>query len=77
MTGVPETTGPEENEVAGVLTTPAEWRVFLERYGELYVKVRADEAELVNLLDDDQLRARDRGSGLPRGGVKPLLGRKL
>ncbi|WP_097986009.1 SMI1/KNR4 family protein [Streptomyces sp. f150] len=59
MIGVTETTEPEENEVAAVPTTPEEWRVFLERYGELYVKVRADEQELVDLLDEDQLDALD------------------
>ncbi|MFC9943954.1 SMI1/KNR4 family protein [Streptomyces pratensis] len=61
MIGVSETTVPEEDEVAAVLTTPDGWRVFLERYGELYVKVRADGDELVDLLDDDQLEALDRG----------------
>ncbi|MFJ3671539.1 SMI1/KNR4 family protein [Streptomyces sp. NPDC090106] len=69
MTGMSETTEPEENEVAGVLTTPEEWRAFLERYGELYVKVRADGDELVDLLDDDQLEAWDRGER-----VEPWLG---
>ncbi|MFJ2432154.1 SMI1/KNR4 family protein [Streptomyces anulatus] len=61
MIGMSETTEPEENEVAGVLATPEEWRVFLERYGELYVKVRADDDELVDLLDDDQLESLDQG----------------
>ncbi|MGC5530055.1 SMI1/KNR4 family protein [Streptomyces sp. SR-10] len=61
MIGMSETTKPEETEVAGVLATPEEWRVFLERYGELYVKVRADDDELVDLLDDDQLEALDQG----------------
>ncbi|MGW3332801.1 SMI1/KNR4 family protein [Streptomyces rubiginosohelvolus] len=59
MIGVTDTTEPEENEVADAPTTPEEWRVFLERYGELYVKVRADEQELVDLLDEDQLDALD------------------
>ncbi|MEV7459746.1 SMI1/KNR4 family protein [Streptomyces rubiginosohelvolus] len=59
MIGVTETTEPEENEVADAPTTPEEWRVFLERYGELYVKVRADERELVDLLDEEQLDALD------------------
>ncbi|WP_424570486.1 SMI1/KNR4 family protein [Streptomyces sp. CH-036] len=59
MIGVTETTEPEENEVAAVPTTPEEWRAFLERYGELYVKVRADEQELVDLLDEEQLDALD------------------
>ncbi|WP_406152426.1 SMI1/KNR4 family protein [Streptomyces anulatus] len=61
MSGMSETTAPEENEVAGVLATPEEWRAFLKRYGELYVKVRADDDELVDLLDDDQLEALDQG----------------
>ncbi|MFI7329416.1 SMI1/KNR4 family protein [Streptomyces rubiginosohelvolus] len=59
MIGVTETTEPEENEVAAAPTTPEEWRAFLERYGELYVKVRADERELVDLLDEEQLDALD------------------
>ncbi|MEU5715854.1 SMI1/KNR4 family protein [Streptomyces sp. NPDC020403] len=61
MIGMSQTTGPEENDIGGALTTPEEWRVFLERYGELYVKARADEEELVDLLDADQLEALDRG----------------
>ncbi len=69
MTGMSETTGPEENEVAAALTTPEEWRAFLERYGELYVKVRAEEEELADLLDDDQLEALDEGER-----VQPWLG---
>ncbi|MFD3974227.1 SMI1/KNR4 family protein [Streptomyces cyaneofuscatus] len=69
MIGVSETTEPECSEVAGGLTTPEEWRVFLERYGELYVKVRADDDEAVDLLDDDQLEALDRGER-----VVPWLG---
>ncbi|MGW5861367.1 SMI1/KNR4 family protein [Streptomyces sp. NPDC055239] len=69
MIGVSETTEPEENEVAAVLITPEEWRVFLEGYGELYVKVRAEGEELVDLLDDDQLEALDRGER-----VEPWLG---
>ncbi|MFI6556752.1 SMI1/KNR4 family protein [Streptomyces griseus] len=59
MIGVTDTTEPEENEVADAPTTPEEWRVFLERYGELYVKVRADDEGLVDLLDEDQLDALD------------------
>ncbi|MFY0512689.1 SMI1/KNR4 family protein [Streptomyces anulatus] len=69
MIGMSETTEPEENEVVGVLTTPQEWRAFLERYGELYMKVRADDDELVDLLDEDQLEALDRGER-----VEPWLG---
>ncbi|MYR67261.1 MULTISPECIES: SMI1/KNR4 family protein [unclassified Streptomyces] len=69
MIGVTEATEPEADEVTGVLNTPEEWRVFLERYGELYVKVRADEEELVDLLDDDQLEVLDRG-----GRVEQWLG---
>ncbi|MFF2224653.1 SMI1/KNR4 family protein [Streptomyces globisporus] len=59
MIGVTETTEPEENELTAAPTTPEEWRAFLERYGELYVKVRADEQELVDLLDEEQLDALD------------------
>ncbi|MGW5731321.1 MULTISPECIES: SMI1/KNR4 family protein [Streptomyces] len=60
MTAMSETTGPDENEVAAVLTTPQEWRGFLERYGERYLKSSADEDELADLLDEDQLDALDR-----------------
>ncbi|MBK3555441.1 SMI1/KNR4 family protein [Streptomyces sp. MBT56] len=59
MIGVTETTEPEDNELTAAPTTPEEWRAFLERYGELYVKVRADEQELVDLLDEEQLDALD------------------
>ncbi|MFD4126365.1 SMI1/KNR4 family protein [Streptomyces globisporus] len=59
MIDMTDTTEPEENAVADAPTTPEEWRVFLERYGELYVKVRAGEQELVDLLDDEQLDALD------------------
>ncbi|MGW6027211.1 SMI1/KNR4 family protein [Streptomyces sp. NPDC055099] len=61
MIGMSETTEPEDNEVAAVLTTPQAWRDFLERYSELYVKVRADEEELDDLLDEDQHEALDQG----------------
>ncbi|MFD9291146.1 SMI1/KNR4 family protein [Streptomyces sp. NPDC060030] len=63
MIAMSETTEPEDIAIAPVLATPEEWRVFLERYGELYVKARADGDELVDLLDDDQLEALDRGEG--------------
>ncbi|MEV7900784.1 SMI1/KNR4 family protein [Streptomyces anulatus] len=69
MIGVTGTTEPEEREVAGAPTASEEWRVFLERYGELYVKVRADEEELVDLLDEDQLEALDQDER-----VEPWLG---
>ncbi|GAA3870115.1 SMI1/KNR4 family protein [Streptomyces sedi] len=69
MIGMSETTTSAENEVAGVPTTPEEWRAFLERYGELYARVRADGDELVDLLDDDQLEVLERG-----GRVQPWLG---
>ncbi|MFJ4858541.1 MULTISPECIES: SMI1/KNR4 family protein [unclassified Streptomyces] len=61
MIGMSETTEPEDNEVAAVLTTPEAWRDFLQRFGELYVKTRADEEELDDLLDEDQLEALDQG----------------
>ncbi|MDF6017019.1 SMI1/KNR4 family protein [Streptomyces sp. JH34] len=64
MIAMSETTEPEDIAIAAVLATPEEWRVFLERYGELYVKARADGDELVDLLDDDQLEALDRGEGV-------------
>ncbi|MEU6765636.1 SMI1/KNR4 family protein [Streptomyces sp. NPDC046853] len=60
MTGMSETTGPEENAVAAAPTTPQEWRGFLERYGERYLKNAADEDELDDLLDEDQLDALER-----------------
>ncbi|MEU0137342.1 SMI1/KNR4 family protein [Streptomyces sp. NPDC006296] len=46
--------------VDAVLTTPQEWRGFLERYGERYVKNCADTDELADLLDEDQWDALDR-----------------
>lgn len=69
MIGMSETTDPEGNEVAAALTTPEAWRDFLQRYGELYVKVCADEEELGDLLDEDQLEALDQG-----GNVELWLG---
>ncbi|MBL1291311.1 SMI1/KNR4 family protein [Streptomyces sp. For3] len=78
MIGVTDTTEPEENEVAGAPTTPEEWRAFLERYGELYVKVRADEEELVGLLDEDQLEALHQGERVePWLGEAPARGEAL
>ncbi|MFJ3706314.1 MULTISPECIES: SMI1/KNR4 family protein [Streptomyces] len=59
MIGMSETTEPGDNGVAAVLTTPQAWRDFLEQYSKLYVKVRADEEELDELLDEDQLEALD------------------
>ncbi|MFD3956241.1 MULTISPECIES: SMI1/KNR4 family protein [Streptomyces] len=50
-----ETTKPEGSEVTDVLTTPEEWRRFLERYDERYMKSEASDRELVDLLDEDQL----------------------
>ncbi|MEU3056930.1 SMI1/KNR4 family protein [Streptomyces griseus] len=60
MIGMSESTEPEENDVAAVLTTPEEWRVFLERYGELYAVVRGDGEEPAD-LDDDQIEVLERG----------------
>ncbi|MER7792686.1 SMI1/KNR4 family protein [Streptomyces sp. NPDC097640] len=60
MVGVSETTGSDEGVVDAVLTTPQEWRGFLERYGERYLKNCADGDELVDLLDEDQLDLLDR-----------------
>ncbi|EGJ73797.1 hypothetical protein STTU_1008 [Streptomyces sp. Tu6071] len=60
MIGMSETTEAEDNEVA-VLTTPQEWRGFLEQYSLLYAKVRADEEELGDLLDEDQIEALEEG----------------
>ncbi|MGW6061909.1 SMI1/KNR4 family protein [Streptomyces sp. NPDC055189] len=61
MTGRGETTGSDEHVVAAVLTTPQEWRCFLEHYGERYLKNAADEDALADLLDEDQLDTPDRG----------------
>ncbi|MFF1695561.1 SMI1/KNR4 family protein [Streptomyces sp. NPDC058257] len=55
-----ETTGSDEGVVDAVLTSPQEWRGFLERYGERYLKNCADGDELVDLLDEDQLDLLDR-----------------
>ncbi|WP_405696657.1 hypothetical protein [Streptomyces sp. NBC_01185] len=59
-----ETTGPEENEVADAPTTPEKWRVFLERYGELHVKLHDDQEELAALLDEDQMEALEQDEGV-------------
>ncbi|ARF63604.1 MULTISPECIES: SMI1/KNR4 family protein [Streptomyces] len=69
MARMSETAECEENDVAPVLTTPEEWRGFLKRYGELYVKVRADDEEVEDLLDEEQSEALDRGER-----VVPWLG---
>lgn len=59
MVGVCEENGIDEGSVVAVLTTPQEWRGFLERYGERYLNNCADD-ELDDLLDEDQLDALDR-----------------
>ncbi|MER5554862.1 hypothetical protein ABT001_24865 [Streptomyces sp. NPDC002793] len=46
------------------MTTPQEWRVFLERYGELDVHAYSDGDELVDLLEEEELEAFDRRSGI-------------
>lgn len=61
MVAVSEANGFDKRVVDTVLTTPQEWRGFLERYGERYLKNCADDDELVDLLDEDQLDALDRG----------------
>ncbi|MFE0030029.1 SMI1/KNR4 family protein [[Kitasatospora] papulosa] len=60
MIRMSDPTDREDNAVAAVPTSPQEWRDFLERYGERYLKSCADD-ELVDLLDEDQLDAFDRG----------------
>ncbi|MFB6787406.1 SMI1/KNR4 family protein [Streptomyces olivaceus] len=60
MIGMSATTDSETNEVAGVLTTPEQWRDFLERYGESYARVHGDGEELAD-LDDDQLEVLEQG----------------
>ncbi|MFJ3706237.1 MULTISPECIES: SMI1/KNR4 family protein [Streptomyces] len=69
MIGMSETSKPEEREVTDVVTTSQEWRGFLERYGELYVHAYSDGDELVDLLEEEELEAFDRGER-----VKPWLG---
>ncbi|OON77007.1 SMI1/KNR4 family protein [Streptomyces tsukubensis] len=61
MTGMSETTGFDEGAVAAALTTREEWRDFLQRYGERYLHSCADDDELVDLLDEDQLDLLDEG----------------
>ncbi|GAA0983710.1 hypothetical protein GCM10009551_030730 [Nocardiopsis tropica] len=56
-----ETTGPEEKAAAAAPTTPAEWRGYLKRYGDAYLRNEADGEELVDLLDEDQLEVLDGG----------------
>ncbi|MEV1047615.1 SMI1/KNR4 family protein [Streptomyces sp. NPDC049916] len=78
MSGVTETTEPAESELTCAPTTPEEWRVFLERYGELYVNVRADEDKLFKILEDDDLEALARGEEIhPWLGLAPAGGEAL
>ncbi|MET9532527.1 MULTISPECIES: SMI1/KNR4 family protein [unclassified Streptomyces] len=55
MGGMSETAGSDEGVFDAVMTTPQEWRGFLEQYAELYLKNCDDEDELADLLDEDQL----------------------
>ncbi|MFJ9624851.1 SMI1/KNR4 family protein [Streptomyces sp. NPDC101181] len=68
MIGMSETTDRDGNAVVGVATTPEEWRAYLMRYGDLYVQ-EADYDELVDLLEEEDLEAYDRGEH-----VRPWLG---
>ncbi|MFJ9569216.1 SMI1/KNR4 family protein [Streptomyces bacillaris] len=54
MSRMDETTKPEDSEVTDILTTPEEWRRFLEQYDERYMKEEASDRELADLLDEDQ-----------------------
>ncbi|MFJ7061537.1 SMI1/KNR4 family protein [Streptomyces griseobrunneus] len=49
-----ETAKAEGSGVNDVPTTPEEWRGFLERWDERYMKNEASDQELADLLDDDQ-----------------------
>jgi hypothetical protein len=49
-----ETTKAADSGVTGALTTPEEWRGFLERYDERYMKNEASDQELADLLDEDE-----------------------
>ncbi|MFJ9259579.1 SMI1/KNR4 family protein [Streptomyces bacillaris] len=54
MSRMDETTQPAGSEVTDVLTTPEEWRRFLEQYDERYMKEEASDQELADLLDEGQ-----------------------
>ncbi|MFF6909014.1 SMI1/KNR4 family protein [Streptomyces sp. NPDC012389] len=69
MSRMSETTGADESEVAAVLTTPEEWRGFLQRYDERYMQHRASDRELIGLLDEGQLEVLEE-----EGRLEPWLG---
>ncbi|MEU1322797.1 SMI1/KNR4 family protein [Streptomyces microflavus] len=54
MTRMDETTKAADSGVTYALTTPEEWRGFLERYDERYMKNEASDQELADLLDEDE-----------------------
>ncbi|MCX4654307.1 SMI1/KNR4 family protein [Streptomyces microflavus] len=54
MTRMDETTKAADSGVTDTLTTPEEWRGFLERYDERYMKNEASDQELADLLDEDE-----------------------
>ncbi|MFE7031435.1 SMI1/KNR4 family protein [Streptomyces sp. NPDC057621] len=58
----------ESNEAAvtAVLTTPEAWRGYLRRYDELYLRNRASDQELFDLLEEDEVEALDEGGRLER-----------
>ncbi|MFJ9686477.1 SMI1/KNR4 family protein [Streptomyces bacillaris] len=58
MVGMSEATESETRAVGADPATPHDWRVFLEEYGQWYLRER-DGAD--DLLDEDQAEALDRG----------------
>ncbi|MFI8161503.1 SMI1/KNR4 family protein [Streptomyces microflavus] len=54
MTRMDETTKAADSGVTDTLTTPEEWRGFLGRYDERYMKNEASDQELADLLDEDE-----------------------
>ncbi|MFD0307199.1 SMI1/KNR4 family protein [Streptomyces sp. NPDC127119] len=57
---------PNEPAATAVLTTPEAWRDYLGRYDELYLRNRASDQEIFDLLDEDEVEVLDEGGRLER-----------
>lgn len=58
--------GVNETEATDVLTTSEEWRAYLGRYDERYLKSLASDQELVDLLDESELEVLEEEGRLER-----------
>jgi hypothetical protein len=61
-----ETYESDEAAPAPVLTTPEDWRGYLGRYDELYLRSDASDQEIADLLDEDEVAALEEGAGIGR-----------